>query len=37
MNAIYILILFLSLGTAAGIIPAIKAMRIKPIEALNDK
>ncbi|MDE5694182.1 MAG: FtsX-like permease family protein, partial [Duncaniella sp.] len=32
-----ILITFLILGTAAGIIPAVKAMRIKPIEALNDK
>lgn len=31
-----ILVVFLVLGTAAGIIPAIKAMRIKPIEALND-
>ena len=28
---------FAILGTAAGIIPSIKAMRIKPIEALNDK
>ena len=32
-----ILITFLILGTAAGIIPAVKAMKIKPIEALNDK
>ena len=31
------LVVFLTLGTAAGTIPAIKAMRIKPIEALNDK
>ncbi len=36
-HAVLILILFLTLGTAAGIIPAIKAMHIKPIEALNDK
>lgn len=28
---------FVILGTLAGLIPAIKAMRIKPIEALNDK
>ncbi len=32
-----ILVTFLVLGTAAGIIPAVKAMKIKPIEALNDK
>lgn len=37
MQAIYILVTFLVLGTAAGLIPAIKAMKIKPIEALNDK
>lgn len=37
MQAIYILSTFLILGTAAGLIPAIKAMKIKPIEALNDK
>lgn len=36
-QSIYILVTFLVLGTAAGIIPAIKAMNIKPIEALNDK
>lgn len=36
-HALAILITFLILGTAAGIIPAIKAMRIKPIEAMNDK
>lgn len=36
-NAIIIMMIFLILGTAAGLIPAIKAMRIKPIEALNDK
>ncbi len=37
MQAVYILVTFLVLGTAAGLIPAIKAMNIKPIEALNDK
>lgn len=37
MNAMTILVVFLTLGSAAGIVPAIKAMRIKPIEALNDK
>ena len=36
-QAIEILVTFLVLGTAAGIIPAFKAMKIKPIEALNDK
>lgn len=36
-DATGILLTFLILGTAAGIIPAVKAMRIKPIEALNDK
>ncbi len=36
-QAIGILATFLVLGTAAGIIPAVKAMKIKPIEALNDK
>ncbi|MCM1164324.1 MAG: ABC transporter permease [Muribaculaceae bacterium] len=36
-QAMSILATFLVLGTAAGLIPAIKAMRIKPIEALNDK
>lgn len=36
-ESIYILVTFLVLGTAAGLIPAIKAMKIKPIEALNDK
>lgn len=36
-DAISILVTFLILGTAAGLIPAIKAMKIKPIEALNDK
>ena len=36
-NAFVILIVFVVLGTLAGLIPSIKAMRIKPIEALNDK
>lgn len=36
-QAMSILATFLILGTAAGLIPAIKAMKIKPIEALNDK
>lgn len=36
-TAVGIMAVFLALGTAAGIIPAIKAMKIKPIEALNDK
>lgn len=36
-SAVIILVVFLVLGTAAGIIPAVKAMRIKPIEAINDK
>lgn len=36
-HAMIILATFLTLGTAAGIIPALKAMHIKPIEALNDK
>lgn len=31
-----IVLTFLILGTAAGIIPAVKAMRIKPIEAMRD-
>lgn len=36
-NAMIVLVLFMVLGTAAGVIPAVKAMRIKPIEAINDK
>lgn len=36
-QAISILVTFLVLGTAAGLIPAVKAMRIKPIEALSQK
>lgn len=35
--AVAITLTFAVLGTAAGIIPAVKAMRIKPIEAINDK
>lgn len=37
INAVTIMAAFLILGTSAGIIPAVKAMNIKPIEALNDK
>lgn len=36
-TGITILGLFVLLGTLAGLIPSIKAMKIKPIEALNDK
>lgn len=36
-HALAIMSAFCLLGTAAGIIPALKAMRIKPIEAINDK
>ncbi len=36
-SAMAIVAVFAVLGTAAGLIPSIKAMRIKPIEALNDK
>lgn len=36
-SAMGIVATFVILGTAAGLIPSIKAMRIKPIEALNDK
>lgn len=35
--AVGIVAAFFVLGSAAGTIPAIKAMRIKPIEAINDK
>lgn len=35
--AIIILLLFLVLGTLAGIFPALKAMRIKPVEAMRAK
>ena len=36
-QAVGIVLTFLILGTAAGTLPAIKAMRIKPIEAMRDK
>ncbi len=36
-QAATIMATFIILGTMAGMIPSIKAMRIKPIEALNDK
>lgn len=35
--AISIMSIFLVLGIAASIIPSLKAMKIKPIEAINDK
>lgn len=36
-RGVAIMMTFTVLGTLAGLIPAIKAMRIKPIEAINDK
>lgn len=36
-QALAIMATFIVLGTLAGLIPAVKAMKIKPIEALNDK
>ena len=36
-SSVTILATFLVLGTAAGLIPAIKAMRIKPVEAMRGK
>ncbi len=36
-TAVEILLTFAVLGTAAGLIPALKAMKIKPVEAMNDK
>lgn len=36
-HAVTIVLTFLLLGSLAGMVPAGKAMRIKPIEALNDK
>lgn len=36
-GAVIILCVFVGLGILAGIIPSLKAMRIKPIEALNAK
>ena len=35
--AVIIVLLFFILGSLAGTIPALRAMKIKPIEALNDK
>lgn len=36
-HALWIMFVFLILGTAAGLIPSIKAMKIKPIEAMREK
>lgn len=36
-QAVTIMVTFMILGTAAGLIPALKTMKIKPIEAMNDK
>ncbi|MCM1349488.1 MAG: ABC transporter permease [Firmicutes bacterium] len=36
-HAVGIVLAFLVLGSLAGMVPALKAMRIKPVEALNDK
>ncbi len=36
-KAVTIMVTFMILGTIAGTIPATKAMKIKPIEAMNDK
>ena len=36
-HAMTIMTVFLILGTCAGLIPSIKAMRIKPIEAMRDR
>lgn len=36
-RAVSIMIIFSVLGVLAGLIPAMKAMRIRPIEAINDK
>ena len=36
-HAVGIMFTFLILGTLAGLIPSIKAMKIKPIEAIRDK
>lgn len=35
-SAVVIVVAFVVLGSAAGLLPAIKAMRIKPVEAMND-
>ncbi len=36
-TALGIMVTFVILGTLAGLIPSLKAMKIKPIEAINDK
>lgn len=36
-HAIWIMFIFLVLGTLAGLIPSLKAMKIKPIEAMREK
>ena len=36
-HAVWIMAVFLILGTAAGLIPSLKSMKIKPIEAMRDK
>lgn len=36
-QALELFLVFGLLGTLAGLIPALKAMRIKPVEAMNDK
>ena len=36
-RAVGIMVTFLILGCVAGLIPSLKAMKIKPIEAINDK
>lgn len=35
-QAVFIMLIFMILGMAASIIPSLKAMKIKPIEAIND-
>ena len=36
-EAIAIVVIFMVLGVSASIVPSLKAMKIKPIEAINDK
>lgn len=36
-HAVVIMFVFLILGTVAGLIPSLKSMKIKPIEAMRDK
>ena len=36
-SSMAILATFMVLGILAGLVPSLKAMKIKPIEALNDK